>query len=127
MWMSVSNSRPGRAAALAAAGLWAAVIFGFSAMPGSDVPGRFGPLAHFVEYAILSALLRLSMPPRCAGGTILAICAASAYGVTDELHQAFVPGRIPDHADWLLDTAGAALGALSAALVVRAHQARRRQ
>jgi VanZ family protein len=38
---------------------------------------------------------------------------ASAYGITDELHQAFVPLRMPDPMDWLVDTVGAAVGALT--------------
>lgn len=36
---------------------------------------------------------------------------ASLYGVTDEVHQIFVPGRFCDPLDWLVDTAGALLGA----------------
>ncbi len=43
---------------------------------------------------------------------VLAIVCASLYGVTDELHQYFVPGRACDPADWLVDTCGAALGAV---------------
>ena len=42
----------------------------------------------------------------------LAVACASLYGVTDELHQYFVPGRACDPADWLVDTCAAALGAL---------------
>lgn len=40
-----------------------------------------------------------------------AVALASLYGVTDELHQLFVPGRMCDPADWLTDTLGATLGA----------------
>lgn len=43
---------------------------------------------------------------------VLAVACASLYGVTDELHQYFVPGRACDPADWLVDTCGAALGAM---------------
>ena len=31
--------------------------------------------------------------------------------VLDELHQAFVPGRVPDTLDWWHDTIGAGIGA----------------
>lgn len=43
---------------------------------------------------------------------LLAVACASLYGVTDELHQYFVPGRACDPADWLVDTCGAVLGAM---------------
>ncbi|MGH7205061.1 MAG: VanZ family protein [Nitrospiraceae bacterium] len=41
----------------------------------------------------------------------LAIVAAAAYGVTDEIHQVFVPLREADAGDLLMDTIGAAIGA----------------
>lgn len=44
--------------------------------------------------------------------TLLAVaCISSLYGVTDEVHQHFVPGRTCNAWDWLADTAGAAIGA----------------
>jgi len=39
----------------------------------------------------------------------LAVLTVSAFGVTDEWHQSFVPGRDCDVFDWLSDTLGAAL------------------
>jgi len=110
-----------------AAGAWAVVIFGFSAIPGSNVPGRFGSLAHFGEYAIFSALvygaLRLDMNRSRA--VVIAVLIASGYAVTDELHQAFVPMRVPDLIDWVVDTLGAAAGATAAAVVDGALMRRR--
>lgn len=32
------------------------------------------------------------------------------FGIADELHQAFVPGRDPSVLDWLVDAAGAVAG-----------------
>jgi VanZ family protein len=86
-----------------------AVIFWLSSRPGSDVPGRIAPYAHFIAYAVLGALLlhSLSDPSRWVAAAVL----ASLYGITDELHQAFVPGRTPDPTDWIIDTAGALVGA----------------
>lgn len=54
---------------------------------------------------------------------LAAVVLASLYGVTDEFHQSFVPGRMPDPADWLTDTCGAALGAAVVTLVERRHGA----
>lgn len=101
--------------------VWAAVIFAGSSVPGSNVPGRFGTLAHFVEYAVLGALIAASEPRSDdAGRVVLATGAASAYGVTDELHQAFVPLRMTDPADWAMDTMGALSGALALVIAFRA-------
>ena len=69
-------------------------------------------IAHFCEYTVFGALwanaLRCHMPLRRA--CALAVACGSLYGVTDEFHQLFVPGRMCDPVDWAVDTAGAALG-----------------
>jgi VanZ family protein len=98
---------------------WAAVIFSLSTLQGSQVPGRFGPLGHFGEYAILAALTVVAARPRrgVLAAAIVAIAVACGYAATDELHQAFVPSRMPDAIDWLVDSAGALTGATLAALV----------
>lgn len=88
---------------------WMVVIFWLSSRPGSDVPGGIAPYAHFIAYAVLGALMLhgLSDSSRWVSAAVL----ASLYGITDEFHQAFVPGRKPDPMDWIIDTAGAVLGA----------------
>ena len=112
----------------AAVAAWMGVIFAISSVPGSNLPGGYSVQGHLSEYAVLGALLVLTltpeMPPRAAGWTALA--AASLYGVTDELHQVFVPGRMPDPADWAADTVGAAAG-VAIVLVILALAARRRR
>lgn len=69
-------------------------------------------IAHFCEYAVFGALLanalRFHMPLRRA--CLVALACASAYGITDELHQYFVPERMCDPVDWAVDTLGGALG-----------------
>lgn len=70
------------------------------------VPG-FDKIAHFGVYGLLATLLcRLGRGWGAAGWALLA---ASTFGVTDEWHQSFVPGRSVEVADWAADTAGAAL------------------
>jgi VanZ family protein len=88
-----------------------AVIFTLSSVPGSSVPGRFGSLAHFVEYAVLGALVTFAVGLRWRRAPLFAIVFSALYAVSDELHQAFVPGRVPDPLDLAIDVAGAALGA----------------
>jgi len=38
------------------------------------------------------------------------LLSAAFYGMTDEIHQYFVPGRSADPWDWLADTVGANAG-----------------
>lgn len=85
------------------------------------MPGKYGTLAHFLEYAILGALLWFALRRNSRGFSALAVAviAASVYGVSDELHQFFVPGRVPDIADWGVDTVGALVGAIVAALLMQ--------
>lgn len=111
-----------RRSAWVASVLWMGVIFGFSSLPGSSVPGGLGAYAHFGVYAVLGALLFLAFAHETVPGRAVAyaVLTASLYGVTDELHQAFVPGRVPDAADWGMDTLGALAGALIALLALRA-------
>ena len=73
---------------------------------------------HAVEYAGLAVLcyraFRWAAGPSVARqALVLAIITASIYGVTDEVHQFFVPFRESSWLDWLADTTGAAVGALS--------------
>ena len=62
-------------------------------------------LAHAAEYAILGGLLM-----RAVRSAPVALLLASGYAATDEVHQTFVAGRHGSPVDWLIDTAGAALG-----------------
>ncbi len=73
---------------------------------------------HAVEYAGLGGLcyraFRWAAGPAVARqAVVLAVVTASAYGVTDEAHQLFVPFRESNWQDWLADTTGAAIGAIS--------------
>lgn len=116
-----TKKRCARYAAIA----WMAVIFALSSMPGDAVPaGDYGSYGHFFLYAALGALYVLALPSSGSAARIvlLAVALASAYGITDELHQAFVPGRVPDPVDWLVDTAGAFAGT---GLALLARQTRR--
>ena len=84
-------------------------------------PVDVSPVGHFVEYLIFGGLLtnalRWHMPLRRAA--VLAIVIASAYGVTDEIHQIFVPMRSCDPLDWTVDTVAAAAGALVTFAILR--------
>ncbi|MHB1017229.1 MAG: VanZ family protein [Coriobacteriia bacterium] len=97
--------------------LWMGVIFALSSLPGDSMPaGEYGSIGHFGGYLVLGGLYFIALGGRRAGwrAVALAVLLASAYGVTDEFHQSFVPGRMPDPADWATDTVGALTGALAA-------------
>ncbi len=101
------------------AAVWAAVIFGLSSIPGlsSDL-GTWDlvlqKIAHFVEFGILGGLLYWATNQR-----VIAIALTSLYAATDEIHQAFVSGRNGAVSDWAVDTAGAIVGVLVAAEILR--------
>jgi VanZ family protein len=104
--------------------LYMAGIFIVSSIPDlGPLPGGVSDKSgHTLAYAGLGALLLFALargrPERVTlGRAAIAVALASAYGVTDEWHQSFVPGRSAEVADVLADVLGAALGvALAAAL-----------
>lgn len=77
--------------------------------------------AHFCVYGTLGALLLLynlcfaAKPP---AHMLRALLAATVYAASDEIHQAFVPGRGSAVTDVLLDSAGALCGILAIWLLV---------
>jgi VanZ family protein len=76
-------------------------------------------LAHFTEYLILALLVARALRtngewrPRHA---VLAVLFATAYAMTDEVHQLFVPGRTAAATDVLIDATGALAGQLATAV-----------
>lgn len=108
---------------------WAATIAYLSNQPPSDSPPLWflahDKLNHAVAFGLLAALAVFAFRrghrwalPRAAGGGVLAI---ALYGLIDEVHQAFTPGRIADPLDWLADVVGALA---VAALVLLWHRRR---
>jgi VanZ family protein len=70
--------------------LYAGLIFYLSSRSSFPVPG------YVWDFDMLSSPL-------------VSLLIASLYGVSDEVHQAFVPGRDSSPFDWLADTIGAGL------------------
>ncbi len=105
--------------------LYAGAIFFLSAQshPEEQLPSFLlkevsDKVLHAVEYAVLGGLcyraFRWGLSGQVAArALIIAIVTASLYGVTDEVHQLFVPFRESSWQDWLADTIGAVIGALS--------------
>ncbi|MDK2743173.1 MAG: VanZ family protein [Nitrospira sp. BO4] len=73
---------------------------------------------HVAAYAVLGALcyraLRSNRRDWWRQQAIpAAILLASLYGITDEIHQSFVPFRDSSWLDWLADTIGGTIGAIA--------------
>lgn len=104
---------------------WMGVIFYMSSRTGISVWSPLTYVAHFTEYLILGLLLchavsaSTSLSPRAI--LLVALIVASLYGVSDEIHQAFVPTRQPDVVDWLTDSLGAGVALLLFTGARRAH------
>jgi VanZ family protein len=92
---------------LALAALYMALIFFLSSLPGGTVgiPAPWDKVAHALEYGGLGFLLG-----RGLGRPLPALWLAVLYGLSDELHQSFVPGREVSAGDLLADAVGALLG-----------------
>ncbi|MEM8608918.1 MAG: VanZ family protein [Myxococcota bacterium] len=76
---------------------------------------------HFVEYAVLGWLCAMAAartwPTRARWRTaVFGLFVAVLWGLSDEIHQAFVPGRSAEPADLVADALGAAFGVAMAQL-----------
>ena len=96
---------------------WMAVIFAASSRP---LPVYVAVLpdwsTHSAAFAILSVLFCRARsgglgPALRRGDAVLAVVFSVLYGVSDEYHQSFVPGRDATGWDVLKDAVGAVIGA----------------
>jgi VanZ family protein len=93
-------------------------IFALSHQPKlPELPSLSGQLTsilgHLVAYFVLAVLAwwatgAFDLTSRQRVGVALAV--AVLYGLSDEWHQSFIPGRSPDWRDVLTDAIGAACG-----------------
>jgi len=103
------------------------IIFGLSSLSrGVYIPSLFGvdKVVHFVEYGVLGFLLaRLIVNVQSTFSSRfligLVVILATLYGISDEVHQAFVPGRNASVWDVLADGLGGLLGAFFYIRIVR--------
>lgn len=121
LWTRIAHALP----ALAVAG----TIFYLSSLEKIDLPmgdiEYSDLLLHWTAYFIFGMTLlfaarpseRLRREPVWAYAVILAI--GMAYGVSDEIHQFFVPNRSTSLADFFADTLGVAAAILARHLVCR--------
>jgi len=98
--------------------VWAIIIFGFSANPTGKVGSSYlldfavKKIVHIVEYAIFTlliyrGLIKSEFDKKNSG--YWSIFMAFIYGLSDEFHQSFTPGREPTIRDVIFDTLGGSL------------------
>ena len=103
---------------------WMAVIFAASSRP---LPAYVAVLpdwsTHSAAFAALSILCCRALagglgPALRRGDAVLAVVLSVVYGVSDEYHQSFVPGRTATAWDVAKDAVGAVMGAWLYARVI---------
>jgi len=115
-----------RSGFLLAALSWAGLIFYLSSQPSIETPSLFpgqDKLFHLMAFGILG-LLTMGALQASHGGyptrqVWLVALAVMLYGILDEFHQYFVPGRSADVYDVLADAIGGLLGVWAMYYLVR--------
>ena len=115
------------AARWAAVVAWMGMIFWLSSRPTipflgeSPVEYVIRKIGHMAVFGILAWLVYMALPGEwgCRRRAWLAGPLAIVYAVTDELHQALVPGRYATLMDVLIDTAGIVVALVAMAWWVR--------
>lgn len=116
----------GRLVTSAALGGWMRLIFYLSSKSPSELPhqlevfswlGKLRDVAgHLFLYGVLGMIATAALACLVAGATRRALSALVAtglgalYGVLDEYHQSFVPGRSASAMDVVVDSVGVTLG-----------------
>ena len=104
--------------------MWALVILVATSVPVTDLVLRMSlpwldKVVHAALYGVLGWLVgaALVVSGRHSRWTfVLALVAIVAFAGADELHQHWLPGRVPMLSDWLADVVGATIG-LSAGMM----------
>lgn len=95
---------------------WAVVIFILSSVPSSAIPKMdilsHDKLIHGTIFFIFGIFVYRALDPGIASHrfnwkrALVSFAIVAGYGILDELHQHFVPGRTPDVYDALADAFG---------------------
>jgi VanZ family protein len=98
-----------------------ALICALMILAGTSIP-YFSPpsigitwqdkLEHFTAYAMFGAAITYgNIRSGKRRQLLMAVILCSVFGVLDEIHQHWIPGRSTDVYDWVADTLGALTGA----------------
>jgi VanZ family protein len=111
---------------LALAIAWAGVIFYLSSKSSIHMPTLFpgqDKLFHLIAFGVLAFFSMGALRPAASGyrsaQVWFTVVLVTLYGLLDEFHQHYVPGRTVELYDALADAAGGLLGAWSMYYLVR--------
>jgi VanZ family protein len=111
---------------LALAIAWAGAIFYLSSKSSIHTPTLFpgqDKLFHLIAFGVLAFFSLGALRPAASGyhsaQVWLTVVLVTLYGLLDEFHQYYVPGRTVEFYDILADASGGLLGAWSMYYLVR--------
>ena len=107
--------------------IWAVVILVATSVPVVDLATRvplpgLDKLVHGAMYAVLGWLVGAALwmsGRRRRWAPLIALAAIAFFAAGDEMHQHWLPGRVPMLGDWVADVIGAAIGLIAATLTLR--------
>jgi len=108
-------------------GLYWLLIFILTSIPGKSIPkvlGGVDKIKHLGAYFVLAFLLSFALKmqngyPKISKNSIFfTLLITSLYGLLDEIHQIFIPGRHFDWWDLLADIVGSVLGILLVKIII---------
>ncbi len=95
--------------------LWSITIYYFSSLPGSAIHlppiESIDKVIHILVFAVLNLLVQRGCGKTGGGKRAFrwGVLYSVAYGLVDEIHQYFVPGRFADPFDFAADVLGVVL------------------
>ena len=108
-------------------GLYWLLIFILTSIPGNHIPTIFGvsdKIKHFGAYFVLAILLNFTLyiqnrfPLLSKKSMLFTFLITLFYGLFDEVHQIFIPGRAFDWWDLVADIIGSVLGILLVKFII---------
>lgn len=108
-------------------GFYWLLIFILTSIPGKHIPTLFGTsdkLKHFAAYLVLAFLLNFTLyvqkkiPILSKKSMLFTFIITFFYGIFDEVHQIFIPGRAFDWWDLVADIAGSVIGIFLVKIII---------
>ncbi len=91
------------------------VVFALSHMSKPPLPAVLWDLSdkvlHAAEYLPLGYLCARALRGSARRRAVLGLLVSAVFGLSDEFHQSFIPGRESSLWDWAADLTGSAVGA----------------